>query len=235
MLGAIVEFRVPLTIAEPMIPAGAAVTMSVWIDDANTGVYNPAAYPRGVSEDHPWSVTLPMDSSAGGDVLEQELAPGDETEFAMELIESTNATSAFNWSRTSDGPVQIDYAASLAAGNASVAVVDGANATVLDVALEAGDANDTVVVEEAAAGNWTITVSFTGAIGNVSMSIQPFAPPSPAAVGPGDDGNATVDNGTALGNQTADDGAFGIPGFELAALVAAGAIAVAASAARRRR
>jgi hypothetical protein len=169
----------------------------------------------------------------GPAVVFGELA-GESVEASLDLANATNGTYVYNWSRPADGPVQIDYAVSLTSGNESVRVVDGANATLLESVVPTGDLNDTVVIEQAGGGTWTITVLLTDATGSLRMAIQPYeAPPSPDASAD-TDGNATVHNGTALGNQTADDGAFGIPGFELAALVAAGAVAVALAARRRR-
>jgi hypothetical protein len=175
-------------------------------------------------------------AAAGGpEVVQETLEEGPEAAVALSLGNATNATYVYNWERDGEGPVQIGYQASLATGNASVTVADAANTTVLEAEFAAGDSNDTVTVEESTAGNWTITIVLADATGDLSVSIRPLLPPEPVTT-PAAEGNATAedDNGTALDNQTADSGGFGIPGFELVALVAAGAIAMALAARRRR-
>jgi hypothetical protein len=100
-----------------------------------------------------------------------------------------------------------------------------------------GTAADEQVAEGAQTGNWTVTVELNETVGTITIGIAAYAASEPEAEPTGDStpgDNATADNGTALGNQTADSGGFGIPGFELAALVGAGAIAMALAARRRR-
>src|SRR5688572_26606051 len=60
MLGAIVEYTIPLTMAVQELPAGAVISMDVTLEDSVCSCYNPFAYPRGTSSDHPWQFTLPL-------------------------------------------------------------------------------------------------------------------------------------------------------------------------------
>lgn len=206
--GAIVEYRMPLTVVQDTIPAGAAVTMTVWIDDANTGVYNPIAYPRGVSEEHPWSITLPMTQEAGDEVVEETLAPGTDAEIALDFANATNATHRYSWDAAINGTVQVDYNITLTAGTVAVRVVDGANETLVNVTVD-GSAEESASVDSATSGNWTVEVVAVGAVGTVALTVGAVDETPLSDAPPVEDGNETAEP---VGNATAeDDGAF-VPG-----------------------
>jgi hypothetical protein len=166
----------------------------------------------------------------------EETLEGETATVELMFNETTNATYLYHWNATAEGPLQVAWSSNLTNGSVSLVVTDAANETVVEQTLWEAAMGD-LVVDAPAAGNWTLRLDARNATGNVSVSIAPYTPPAPEPVPEPMNQTAPDDNGTALetGQPADDEGALGIPGFELAALVAAGAIAVAASAARRRR
>lgn len=171
--------------------------------------------------------------STGPAVVEEPLE-GEEVEVGLTFEEPTNATYVYHWDHTHEGPLQATYTAELVNGTVTFSVLDDANDTKVNVTA-AGDAEESIVIQDVAPSNWTITASFANAVGNFSAKITTYTPPAEPTEESTDapTGNETTPAGnTTSFNQTDDD--LGIPGFE-APLLAVGAALAGVLVMRRRR
>jgi alpha-galactosidase-like protein len=94
LLGAIVEFKVPLSVSSSELTGGALVSWKVTIEAEECGCNNPAAYPRGVSPDHAWRFTLPVTGSlpslGGPEILLSAASPN------VSVVAGANVTASIN-------------------------------------------------------------------------------------------------------------------------------------------
>lgn len=178
LLGAIVRFDVPLAYTGGDLPAGTLLSWTVAIDDANTGSYNPAAYPRGDDTNH-WGFTLPL-APVVGEADAPALVNGtvENSTVAHAFENATSDTYVLEWNATATN-VTISLRASVQNGTANVTVRDGANATVYEATLDgntsvpAGNAtgNATAPAVTGAPGVWTVTVTYDRFVGSLDLSL----------------------------------------------------------------
>lgn len=203
MNNAIVEFRVSMPYTGPAtLPAGTVVTWVVGMVNGACDCYPGTGYARGVSSDHPWSVSLPgAFAGAGPAAPVLETLEGAAVNMTRAFDNETTGTYVFNWT----GPATPLLLAALAngTGNATLAIVDAANRTLAAANLTAVAATATI---NGTAGNWSITLGLDAFRGNVSIllaapSATSASSPTPGATSlapaeadasPGDDGNRTA-------------------------------------------
>lgn len=171
-----------------------------------------------------------VEIASSGPAVVEEFVEGDELTANVTFSEPTNATYVYHWNHTLSGPVEATFTTDLTNGSVTLTVVDDANNTLANMTAS-GTLNESLVLEDVAAGNWTLTASFVDAVGNVSIMAAPYTPPQQEPLEP--TGNATTPAGNATNlNETADDG-LGIPGFQAPFFL--GAIVVASLIIGRRR
>lgn len=207
LLGAIVEFVIPLTYSGGDMSGGSLVTMTMTIEDAATGGYNPAAYARGVSPEHMWRFTLPVapaqvqeDPGTEGLAIEYRNLTGD-TVAIEEAFDGSIPVRAiqYNWtSALSTGTIR--YSVELTVGEVNLAVLDSDYQVLLDVSNLTSASEVDVSFAEATHGPWLILVlAQGGASGTLALSIDPPAGTDPSNEDPTDDGEGPGDGGNGPG------------------------------------
>ena len=212
------------------LKAGTPLTWSISL----TGVAVQTVFISVSAERGSTNVALPVLSTtatdaAPGPVLHNLTGPTATIDLGSD--EPSNATHVYAWT-TPLAAQRLDIKARLAAGNATLVVVDGANATVH---------NETIGLNatkglQGAPGNWTITLRLEGFAGDLNVTIG--APPpasSGTTTGSGTasrTGTTTSRSSSSTGNATGDGkkDTPAVPAFALAAALVAGA-----ALARRRR
>ncbi len=216
-------------VAGASVPAGAKLEWVLSGTASGNNVFLACHEGRGRS-----GITLPIASasSGAGGVLEHTLT-GATAHLNLSAAAPTNATHHYNWT-TALAKQRLTVVADVLAGNATLRIVDGANATLKQVAL-AGNLTEDLA---GAPGNWSITIELAGFRGNVTADIGPV--PAPTATSSSSTsgsksgtGTKSATSTTASGNATGDGGKKDTPG--VAAPVAGLAVLAVAVALRRRR
>ena len=211
-------FDVPST----EVPAGTLLEWVISGTASGNNVFLACHEARGRS-----SITLPVTaaSALAGGVIEHELN-GTTAKLNLSAAQPTNASHLYRWNTTLTAQ-QLRITTEDLAGNVTLAIVDGANATLRAL-------NVTGNLTEALAGkpgNWTFTLGLESFTGNVTVEVGPV-PPAPAPTPSGSSTQtATGSSTTSSGNATAKDDKDA-PGPLLPALV--GAVALVALLRRRR-
>lgn len=239
--GAIVEYRFQMDYKGSSLAAGTVLTMAVTVALSSCNCYVGTAYPRGVSADHPWSMALPLKAAAAE-------AAGVSTQFAVLEGPSVNLTKAYpdaatervqyNWTSALVAPA-IGLTIQREAGNATVVILDGSNATVFEAATNGAPATASAS-PMAKAGAWRIVLNTTAFKGNITLTVAAVgtqassgASTSTSASSPGGAGgsDATAASNAASGAastsaSSSSSAKKGTPGFEPALLLVAFAVAL---------
>ena len=197
------------------VAAGSELVWEIHATGKATGFF------LGIHDDNGKSnLKLPLATAPAPETLD-----GATAHVALSLATPTNATHVYRWT-TDLAAQQMRVSARLAAGNASLRVVDGANATVHNATIGANATKDL----RGAPGNWTITVVLQSFRGDVSVDIGPV--PGGGATGSGTSSKSGTSSPTnATGNATGD-GKKDTPGPWLPAVL--GTLALVAALRRRR-
>ncbi len=242
--GAIVEYRLQMDYKGSDLAAGTVLTMAVTVALSSCNCYVGTAYPRGVSADHPWSMALPLKAAAAE-------AAGASTQFALLEGPSVNLVKAYpepstervqyNWTGALAAPA-IGLTIQREAGNATVVILDGSNATVFTAATNGAPVNVSAT-PAAKTGAWRILLNTTAFKGNITLTIAAVgtqasggASPSTSASNPGGAGGSVAEatsssaasnaaSASANGSSSANKGT---PGFEPALFMVAFAVALLA-------
>lgn len=197
------------------VAAGSELVWEIHATGKATGFF------LGIHDDNGKSnLKLPLATAPAAQTLE-----GATAHIALSLATPANATHVYRWS-TDLAAQQLRISARLAAGNASLRIQDGANATVHNGTIRLN-------VTEAlhgAPGNWSVTVVLQAFQGDVNVDIGPM-PAGGAATGSSSRTGSGSSTGNATGNAT-DDGKKDTPGPWLPAVL--GTLALVAALRRRR-
>lgn len=216
-------------LAEATVPAGTTLEWVISGSATGNNVFLACHAARGRS-----FIEIPVVSATGGsaEVILHEL-DGAVARLNLSAGAPTNATHHYNWTTTL-ATQEMRILADVQAGNATLVVRDGGNATVYNATLR-----DNLTKElKGAAGNWTFTIELDAFEGNVTVEVGAPKPVVPATgSSSGSRTNSRTSSGTGAvtagsDSESASGDANETPAAGLAVLPAA--LALAAFARRRR-
>lgn len=165
------------------------------------------------------ALTRPATTPSGPSLLFQNVT-GPEVRSSRESAEMLNQSDVYNWTAPG-GDIELSYSATLTNGSVLFSIVDGANNSVAEGGVT-GAGNESRVLANATAGNWTVRVDYSNFTGSFLFVLQQKPP-------------AEVPFANLTMNQTEDGDTKekGSPG--LAPFAAASVLAAVALLLRRRR